>query len=287
LDDNQTANMARTFRHVLPQVISRPHTHLGDLKLITETEKACLRRWNPAIPPLPGTCVHDAILKNCVIHSNRLAVSAWDGEFTYHELDNLSFILAVHLHAMDLPRGTIVPLFFEKSKWAIVAVLGTLRSGAAYVFVDPASSHARTISTCEDINAHVMLCSTTHLSKAMELVPQAIAVETLVQSKVTLTDAAKTQLPSIKVEDPVYAVFTSGSTGRPKGVVIEHSGFFQRAMANWPALYYRASPEYFSSLALSLMSQIVISCIPCYLGAAFAFRRSPNVPTASSNLSIR
>ncbi|OKO92731.1 Nonribosomal peptide synthetase 12 [Penicillium subrubescens] len=225
--------MARTLRHILPQVIKRPHAYLGELDLITESEKACLHRWNLAIPPSPRTCVHDAIVENCVNYPDRLAVSAWDGDLTYQVLYGLSTSLAVHLRALDLPPGTIIPLCFEKSKWAIVAVLGTLRSGAAYVFVDPDSPHARKASICEDVNAQVMLCSPAQLSKATELAPQAIVVETVVQDMPTKTDIT---LPAVKVEDPVYAVFTSGSTGRPKGVVIEHGGFFQRAMANGPEL---------------------------------------------------
>jgi amino acid adenylation domain-containing protein len=233
-DDKQTENMARTFHHILPQVIKSPHAYLRSLDMITESEKACLYRWNPAIiPPSPMTCVHDAIIENGVNYSNRLAVSAWDGDFTYQVLYELSTSRAVHLRALDLPPGTIIPLCFEKSKWAIVAVLGTLRSGAAYVFVDPDSPHARKVAVCEGVSARVMLCSPAHLSKAKELVPQAIVVEKVVQDMPTTTDIT---LPSVNVEDPVYAVFTSGSTGRPKGVIIEHGGFFQRAMANGPEL---------------------------------------------------
>jgi amino acid adenylation domain-containing protein len=201
--------------------------------MITESENACLYGWNRAIPPSPMTCVHNAIIGNCMKYSNRLAVSAWDGDFTYQVMYELSTSLAVYLRALDLPPGTIIPLCFEKSKWAIVAVFGTLRSGAAYVFVDPDSPHARKASICEDVNAQVMLCSPAQLSKARELVPQAIVVETVIQDMPTKTNIT---FPAVKVEDPVYGVFTSGSTGRPKGVLIEHGGFFQRAMANGPKL---------------------------------------------------
>ncbi|OOQ87249.1 hypothetical protein PEBR_18225 [Penicillium brasilianum] len=235
-DATQTVNMARTLHHILPQVIKHPHAHLGELDILTEKEKACLRSWNSALPISPKACVHDAILENCMNHSNRPAISAWDGDLTYHDLCELSASVATHLRALDLSPGTIIPLCFEKSKWAIVALLGTLRSGAAYVFIDPDSPHARKVAICEDVNAQVMLCSPTQLSKAEKLVSQAITVEKVIQDTLAMTDIAKAALPSVKVEDPVYAVFTSGSTGRPKGVVIEHGGFFQRAMANGPEL---------------------------------------------------
>ncbi|KAJ5380126.1 uncharacterized protein N7496_002554 [Penicillium cataractarum] len=228
--------MARTLRHILPQVIKHPHAYLRELDMLTEREKACLRSWNSALPASPKACVHDAILENCLNLSDRPAVSAWDGELTYHDLYELSTSLAIHLRALDLPQGTIIPLCFEKSKWAIVAALGTLRSGAAYVFVDPDSPHSRKVTICEDINAKVMLCSPAQLPKAEKLVPQAITVETVTQDTPIKANGATVTLPSVKFDDPVYAVFTSGSTGRPKGVVIEHGGFFQRAMANGPDL---------------------------------------------------
>jgi amino acid adenylation domain-containing protein len=203
--------------------------------MITEEEKELLMRWNEPISSQSATCIHTAILANCSKSPHKPAVNAWDGDFTYGEMDELSARLAQHLGRLDPCPGSIICLCFEKSKWAIVAVLGVIRAGAAYVFVDPASPAARTKSVCEDVQADLMICSNACLSTASQLVPRTIALEALMDDPV-VSRHSRPKNVSVTLTDPVYAVFTSGSTGRPKGVLIEHGGFFQRAMANGPAL---------------------------------------------------
>ncbi|OGE52158.1 hypothetical protein PENARI_c011G11986 [Penicillium arizonense] len=232
-DEARIHNIARTFQYTLGQILDQPHLKLRELNLITKEERLSLASWNPPIPVQPASCIHTAILETCSKSLHKPAVNAWDGDLTYGELDELSSRLAQHLGTLNLSPETIIPLCFEKTKWAIVAVLGVLRAGAAYVFVDPAAPTARTKSVCEDVKAELMICSTACLSTATRLVPVAIAVEHVVKNTLSL-DTEKDLV--VKLTDPVYAVFTSGSTGRPKGVVIEHGGFFRRAMANGPIL---------------------------------------------------
>ncbi|KAE8357699.1 hypothetical protein BDV27DRAFT_164284 [Aspergillus caelatus] len=147
------------------------------------------------------SCIHEAILGNRARNPDLLAVSAWDGDLTYLDLDRLSSLLAKYLCASGLPPKTIVPLCFEKSKWAIVAVLGVLRAGAAYVFVDPCFPHARMRVICEDIGAWTMLCSAKNIPQAIELVDQPIVVQTVVKET---TKDLSAELPSVKILDPVY-----------------------------------------------------------------------------------
>ncbi|KAJ5096757.1 acetyl-CoA synthetase-like protein [Penicillium angulare] len=234
-NDVSSCNIARTFKHILGEILEKPYLKLSNLNLITEEEKSWLAAWNAPIPKQRAICIHTSILQNCSKGPQKPAVSAWDGNFTYGDLDELSGRLALYLRTLKLPPGTIIPLFFEKTKWAIVAVLGVLRAGAAYVIVDPASPISRTMSICKDVDAEVMVCSNTCLHLANKLVAQVIAVEEAVKYD-NISQHAELDDILVKLTDPVYAVFTSGSTGRPKGVVIEHGGFFKRAMANGPTL---------------------------------------------------
>ncbi|KFY17540.1 hypothetical protein V492_00599 [Pseudogymnoascus sp. VKM F-4246] len=235
-DEDRVMKIARTFRHILPQVLHRPRASLGELDLVTDEDKDYLRRLNPAIPVQQQACVHEAILEHCASIPGRLAVSSWDGDLSYHDLNTLSSRLAKYLEGFNLQAEKIVPLCFEKSKWAIVAVLGVLRAGAAYVFVDPDWPSARIKSVCEDVRAQVMLCSTGCISKANGLTSHLIAVESVLQAQSDMENSSVLDRSLSGIRDPVYAVFTSGSTGRPKGVVVEHGAFFQRAVANGRAL---------------------------------------------------
>ncbi|CAG8385308.1 unnamed protein product [Penicillium salamii] len=235
-DEDRIRNIVRTFRHILGQILDRPGLELQQLKFISDEEKILLSGWNTPIPNQPTSCVHTAILKNYLKSPHKPAVNAWDGDLSYGQLNELSSRVAQYLCSLNLPPGTIIPLCLEKSKWAIVAVLAVLRAGAAYVFLDSNSPHARMRSVCDNVEADLIICSETCLSTASQLVHRAIAVSVVaMDTAISIKAGPKDDL--VAVSDPVYAVFTSGSTGRPKGVVIDHGGFFQRAMANGPALH--------------------------------------------------
>ncbi|CAI7640359.1 unnamed protein product [Penicillium manginii] len=233
----QVQRLAQQFEHVLRQVCAENTAPLmvKDVGTVSEQDLREIGMWNETVPTRAGRCVHDLIVERCREQPDAPAVNAWDGDLTYSELDELSSRLARHLGTFNLPPGTIIPLCFEKTKWAIVAVLGVLRAGAAYAMVDMGSPTARIKSVCEDLEADLMLCSIPCVSQASQLVGRAIAVEPVVKNKAMYTNS-KPKEPSVKLTDPIYAAFTSGSTGKPKGVVIEHGGFFQRAMANGPIL---------------------------------------------------
>ncbi|KAJ6121119.1 Nonribosomal peptide synthetases (NRPS) [Penicillium sp. IBT 18751x] len=190
-----------------------------------------LNRWCPALPRQEPLCVHKAILKNCFRSPGDVAVDSWDGSLTYRELDLLSAQLAQCLVDSGITTDTIVPLCFEKSKWAIVAVLGVLRAGGAYAFVDPTYPLVRIANIAQDLQAKYLVCSATHSAVGDKLGLQTVIVseEHLVRTNCHQEQSINT---SILPRNAVYAAFSSGSTGKPKGVVIEHGAFYLRAMAN-------------------------------------------------------
>jgi amino acid adenylation domain-containing protein/non-ribosomal peptide synthase protein (TIGR01720 family) len=233
----QVKRLAQQFEHVLRQVCADNTAPLivKDVGTVSEQDLWEIGTWNETVPMRGDRCVHDVIVERCRAQPDAPAVNAWDGDFTYGDLDELSSRLAYHLGTFNLTPGTIIPLCFEKTKWAIVAVLGVLRAGAAYAMVDPTCPTARTKSVCEDLKADLMVCSISCVSKASQLVARVIAVEPVVRNKVMNTSAGPKD-PPVNLTDPIYAAFSSGSTGRPKGVVIEHGGFLQQAMTNGTAL---------------------------------------------------
>ena len=126
--------------------------------------------------------------------------------------------------------GMIVPLCFEKSKWTVVAVLGVLKAGAAFVFLDAETQpEARLRAIVEQANATV-ICS----SVQNQDLSQTFRAAVVVVGPGSLAEASAT-LPPVDPTSPLYLNFTSGSTGQPKGAVVSH-----RSMAS--ALYYQLEP---------------------------------------------
>lgn len=91
-----------------------------------------------AEPPVAiESCIHDLIEQHCQEQPEAPAVCAWDGEFTYRQLSNLAHSLGTSLSARGVGTEDFVPIYFEKSRWAIIAVLGVLYAGGAFVLLDP------------------------------------------------------------------------------------------------------------------------------------------------------
>lgn len=177
---------------------------------------------------------------------------------SYKHLNALSNRMAAHLRSLGVGPGQIVVVFMEHSIEVVVAILGIMKSGAAYVPVDAATPKGRLTTILTDI-----------ASGAGGALPVVIAHERLrsavsrEHANVVVLDAGfeaissqpETDVPSAAVPDGLaYIIYTSGSTGTPKGVMIEH-----RSLVNyiwWSARVYASGESLswplFSSLAFDL-----------------------------------
>jgi amino acid adenylation domain-containing protein len=148
---------------------------------------------------------------------------------------------------MGVGRGTLVTLFLERSPEMIVAILGTLKAGAAYVPVDPGTPAERVRLVLADTEAPVLLTHRAARQRLPECGTPVICIDDPAEAVVdTDTDAdageADGQQPpetDVRGDDLAYIIYTSGSTGRPKGVMVEH-----RAIANTVAWRDQDLPIY-------------------------------------------
>ncbi|OJZ79485.1 hypothetical protein ASPFODRAFT_149016, partial [Aspergillus luchuensis CBS 106.47] len=118
-----------------------------------------LADWNRTVPARVERCVHELVAERCHTQPDAPAVCAWDGNFTYGELDQLSTALAVHLSGCGVRPEMFVPLCFEKSCWTVVALLAVLKAGAAFVLLDPSQPQSRLQELCASVNARLILSS--------------------------------------------------------------------------------------------------------------------------------
>ncbi|KAI9933996.1 hypothetical protein MW887_005068, partial [Aspergillus wentii] len=234
LSEKQAEKVAGTLGQALCNIVHNPHKTLREVDLCSPYDMAQLKEWNKWSPMEHDSCVHDVIYEQCIKQPEALAVSSWDGDLTYQELDRLSSRLAVHLNTLGVGPERFVPLCFEKSKWAIVAMLGVIRAGGAYVFLDPSYPLPRMRSICDDLEANLILASAMHYSTAEKLERDVFRVADAEIAR----NANENQdySPSATPHNALYVAFSSGSTGRPKGVVMEHRAFYAKAMAIGPVL---------------------------------------------------
>ncbi|KAI0436895.1 hypothetical protein F4803DRAFT_571785 [Xylaria telfairii] len=208
---------------------------VGQLDLITKRDRAEIEDWNLKSLRANDVTIHDVISARAANAPGKTAVSAWNGEWTYAELENVTSRLAQHIKTLDFGREQlVVPICFEKSKWVIAAVLGVLKAGRAYTLLDPASPRARIAQICRQTSATVALTSQLHRDTVGAVVGHCVVVDDDTFRSFSCDE--RWVQPTVNPRDLAYAIFTSGSTGEPKGALVEHRGFASCALEFGPAL---------------------------------------------------
>ncbi|MGW2547188.1 AMP-binding protein, partial [Kitasatospora sp. NPDC001574] len=189
--------------------------------------------WNDTAQELPGTSatLTGLLADQAARTPDRTALIFEDTELSYAELDTRAERLAARLRLHGAGPDRLVALTVPRSVELVVALLAVLRTGAAYLPVDP-DYPADRIAYLLDDAAPVLLLSHSTVGH-----PAGAGVPTLVLDELPETDGtpdgASTGAPAgahggpgaPSPADAAYVIYTSGSTGRPKGVVVRHAGF--------------------------------------------------------------
>ena len=139
-----------------------------------------------------------------------LALTDSNGSYTYDKLDELSNTVAYYITSSNIPAGNVVAISMERSKDCIVAMLGVLKTGCTYMFIDISYPEERKQFMLEDSDACILIDDETYSS--------------ILKSKFSATDNEinPVTFPNIHQKMGAYIIYTSGSTGKPKGLLINH-----------------------------------------------------------------
>ncbi len=215
---------------------------------------------NTAAPYPAAKTIVELFEAQVALTPNAEAIRLGNQSLNYRQLNERANQLAAHLRTMDVGLEQPVILYMEHSLEVVCAILGVLKSGAAYVPIDPAATPTQRLSfILRDI------LEGTAGSAAPLLVTQTRLLSNLPgdAAKVITLDSDFNQIAQYPASNPVleaspcnlaYVIYTSGSTGGPKGVLIEH-----RSLVNyiwWANRMYcqgeRLTWPLFSSLAFDL-----------------------------------
>lgn len=163
--------------------------------------------WNAEVPETVSGCVHDLIATIAVDHPDALAVSAWDGDLTYSQLNALSYRLAHKLLALQIPRQSSIPMLFPKSRWTCVAMLAVIQAGYAAIALDATQPDTRLRSIVHQSQPRVIISSPVHAARAAGLADASILQ--LDETVLDEIEESTEELPVASPSDIVYISFTS------------------------------------------------------------------------------
>lgn len=230
-----------SYVNLLNQVLSNQTQRIQDFDMQTPLSLAELAAWNTTAMQLPHEQRVDQLISSTSLRYPQ-DTSLWSGNETlsYAALDARTNRLARTLRARGIGRGTLVGLCVDRGIDMVVAQLAILKSGAAYVPLDPAYPADRLAYMAEDARLALLVTESAlvhalHWPRAQSLLLDIDAAAVAAQPDTPLpADGALDARP----EDPAYVIYTSGSTGKPKGVVVHHRAVvnFLASMAREPGL---------------------------------------------------
>ncbi len=225
---------------------ARPESRLSELPLLSAAERHQLQReWNdtmvlrPAGVLLHHLSVHRLIAAQAAVRPEAVAVSQGKEHLSYGELERRSDLLARRLAGLGVGPEVLVGVAMERSPELLVALLGIMKAGGAYLPLDPAYPAERLAFMLDDSNTPVLLTQ----SRTASALPRHPA-RVLLLDEGWEGEAAAGRRRAALAEDgalpgaSAYVIYTSGSTGRPKGVQVSHGALtaFLAAMMREPGL---------------------------------------------------
>ncbi|MBV8789191.1 MAG: amino acid adenylation domain-containing protein, partial [Mycobacterium sp.] len=206
------------LQRVLTAVTAEPERRLSSVDLLDATEHARLQRWgNEAVLARPAkpVSVAESFAAQAARTPDAVAVTFEDRSMTYRELDEAANRLARMLVDRGAGPGKSVALVFSRSAEAIVAIVAALKSGAAYLPIDPALPAARMEFMLTDA-APMAAVTTARLADRLDKFD--IAVIDINDPAVATQPG--TPPPAPAPDDLAHIIYTSGTTGVPKGVAV-------------------------------------------------------------------
>ncbi|MCY7785400.1 non-ribosomal peptide synthetase DhbF [Bacillus inaquosorum] len=195
---------------------------IGQMELLLpEEKKQVISEWNETAKPENLLSLQDMYEKQAVLTPERIALICDDVQVNYQELNEEANRLAHLLIEKGLGPEQFVALALPRSPEMVASMLAVLKTGAAYLPLDPEFPADRISYMLEDANPSCIITT----EEIAARLPDDLSVPQLVLDQAVTQEVVKRYSPdnpnvSVSLAHPAYIIYTSGSTGRPKGVVV-------------------------------------------------------------------
>lgn len=220
------------FSRLLETVLTLPDTRIDKLPLLTEAERhQQLVTFNNTTVDFPHNSTLTAQL---ALQAQRTptapALVMGDRVVTYAALEERSNQLAHYLQTAGVDNTSLVPVCLDRSPEMVIAILGIMKAGGAYLPIDPGYPEDRVAYMLQDSKARMVISSSADKEKP-EKTGQ-VRIISLDEEAAVISGYPVTAPQTLPVPSQLaYVIYTSGSTGLPKGAMIEHAGMLNHLYA--------------------------------------------------------
>ena len=228
-DRNFIVNMIQHFLTMVDRLVTDPLSKIDQVNYLKpEESKQLLDKFNNTkLEYHKDKCVHELFAEHVKKTPNKTALIFENNILTYQELDQKSTMLAIHLQSLGVKPDDLIGICTERSLEMIVGILGVLKSGGAFVPLDPENPEDRLEYMLSDSKVNILLTQNKLKHRIKNLRKDRIKVLFLDRDleKIESLNSNNIKLrEDVRSNNLAYVIYTSGSTGRPKGVMIERRG---------------------------------------------------------------
>ncbi len=260
--------MSTHFLQLLHEVVNNPAQKIAHINLLPDAERQqLLRDFNSTEKALPGIQTICGMFEQQVAATpNAIACVFEDSQINYAELNGRANQLAHYLQFRGVGSETLVPICIERGISLMVGLLAILKTGAAFVPVDPEFPAERIQFMVEDSAAKLIVTSAQSRGRLPQTNTAAIIDLEALQD--TLNQQPAENLSTVVSPGSLaYIIHTSGSTGKPKGVMVEHRSVVNLLMAMAERIDFNACSSFLSVTTYSFDICYLEVFMPLVFGA--------------------
>ncbi len=283
------ATVERMLLHLellLQNALLEPDQPVDEINIIPEgEEQQLLLEWNDSHVDFQfDKCAHEIFQAHALSNPNAIAAIYENEQLTYAELNAKANQLARYLRAQHVRPDQLVGISVRRSLDQVVAVLGVLKAGAAYVPIDPTYPQDRIAYMLEDSGISVLL---SQKDIAGHLPVHSATIFFLDADWPQLESFDKNNLELItEPSNLAYVIYTSGSTGKPKGTMLQHQGMINLANAQKKMFDIHPGKRILQFAPMSFDASVWETVMALLNGAALVMTDQENLTTGDGLLAV-
>ncbi|HET7287550.1 MAG TPA: AMP-binding protein, partial [Pyrinomonadaceae bacterium] len=225
--------LTQQLRHLIASATADSESRISQLEIVNDDEcKQLLSAFNDTGSEYArDKCVHQLFEEQVERTPEATAVVYEDQTVTYEELNRRANRLAHYLRRRGVGPEQVVGLLLERSVEMVVAILGVLKAGGAYLPMDPAYPAERLQYMLDDSGAELLLTQQELVAPLGDVKAAVVCMEAWPE------ESAENPEPKVDAENLAYVIYTSGSTGKPKAVLMTHRAPLNLLAALWSRVY--------------------------------------------------